>query len=109
MFALQGKGTSRVEQRSDGAETNILRKDDRGVEENGGPANDRVHEGEGQDVGYMKGGRKRRTRRVILGNTTVLDDHETAPGQGWRASTCTTNGLEIGERAGIATGVTRFT
>lgn len=57
----------------------------------------------------MKGDRKRRTRRVILGNTIVLDDHETAPGQDWRAQTCTTNRLETGETAGIATGVIRFT
>lgn len=49
------------------------------------------------------------TSCAILGDMTVPYDHEIAPGEGWRAQTCTTNGLEAGERAGIATGVTRFT
>lgn len=40
------------------------------------------------------------TSCAMLGNTIVPYDHETAPGQGWRAQTCTTNRLEAGERGG---------
>lgn len=63
----------------------------------------------GEDARHIKARGEMGTSYAILGDMTVPDDHETAPGQDWRAQTCTTNRLETGERAGIATGVTRFT